>query len=187
MEIRPLTSDDATAYWHVRLEALEGSPRAFSASPEDHRLQGTEGAAKRIASVEGERFVLGAWIEDALVGTVGFLRNESAKSRHVGLVWGVYVAPSARGLGVGSALLRALIEQAQGFGGLERLVLDVDSESPTAIRLYEGVGFRSFGLEPNALKVGNEYVHLHHMAFVLFPLEPSKQDSSRVDRGSPRL
>jgi hypothetical protein len=37
MEIRLLTSDDASEYWRLRLEALEGDPEAFGFSPEEHR------------------------------------------------------------------------------------------------------------------------------------------------------
>ena len=36
MEIRALTADDATEYWRLRLEALQGDPEAFSASAEEH-------------------------------------------------------------------------------------------------------------------------------------------------------
>lgn len=166
-EIRPLTPDDAEAYWHVRLEALETCPRAFGASPENHRAQGIEGSAKRIVSVENERFVLGAWDGDKLVGTVGLMRNEDAKSRHGAYVWGVYVAPTARKSGVGDALMRELIQRAKGFDGLEQLALGVDVSSPAAVRLYEKAGFRSYGVEPNALKIGDEYVDLHHMTLAL--------------------
>jgi RimJ/RimL family protein N-acetyltransferase len=163
MEIRTLTLDDAEAYFAIRTEALDDSPRAFGASPAAFRERGIEGAAKMIEPVEGERFVVGAWLDGRLVGTVGFMRG-SGKTWHGGYVWGVYVSPTARQIGLGAAMMLEAIRLMRAFEGLERATLDVDSESPGAVRLYEKMGFRSFALERNALKVGDEYVHLHHMA-----------------------
>lgn len=35
VDIRPLTAADASAYWHVRIEALETEPDAFGSSAEE--------------------------------------------------------------------------------------------------------------------------------------------------------
>lgn len=48
-----------------------------------------------IAEVEGERFTLGAWDGDRLVGTAGLVREGDTD----GFVWAVYVAPTVRGRG----------------------------------------------------------------------------------------
>ena len=52
----------------------------------------------------------------------------------------VAVVPNARGLGVGSALLRALIDRA-GADGYQALSLSVDRHNEGAIALYEQFGF----------------------------------------------
>lgn len=52
----------------------------------------------------------------------------------------VYVAPQARGTGLGRALVRALADHARAQG-VPRLVLQTGLEQPEAIRLYESEGW----------------------------------------------
>ncbi len=51
----------------------------------------------------------------------------------------MYVAPAARGRGVGRAILAALEHRATGF---DRLILETGNLQPEAIKLYEGAGFK---------------------------------------------
>jgi ribosomal protein S18 acetylase RimI-like enzyme len=62
----------------------------------------------------------------------------------------MYVAPRARGRGVGTALLSALIEHASGI--VEQLRLGVVDTNIAAIRLYQKHGFEIYGTEMRALK-----------------------------------
>lgn len=52
----------------------------------------------------------------------------------------VYVAPAARGTGLGRVLVRALADHARAQG-LARLVLQTGLEQPEAVRLYESEGW----------------------------------------------
>jgi putative acetyltransferase len=52
----------------------------------------------------------------------------------------MYVAPSHRGTGIGSAVLKALEEAAREFG-VRRLVLETGTQQGAAITLYRHAGF----------------------------------------------
>ena len=80
------------------------------------------------------------------------------KERHKAQVWGVYVTESARGQGVGKALLEALTKRAKTYPDLEQLSLGVATEQRAARRLYASFGFEVWGLERRALKLPDRYI-----------------------------
>lgn len=57
------------------------------------------------------------------------------------------VTPPMRGMGIGTALLRAACEWGSGIGG-HRMVLEVDGGNRPALRLYEKFGFENCGRRP---------------------------------------
>ena len=51
--------------------------------------------------------------------------------------------------------------------GLELLVLTVTEGNTVATNLYEAAGFRSFGIEPKAMKIEGRFFGKNHMALDL--------------------
>jgi ribosomal protein S18 acetylase RimI-like enzyme len=151
-ELRRLEHDDAAIYRQLRLEALERHPEAFGASLEDERQMSIDDMADRLARSS----VFGAFDEARLEGVAGWYRMSGDKLAHRGALWGMYVRPQARGRGVGKALVCRVIDDAQDI--VEQLHLTVTAHNVTARRLYETTGFTTYGVEPRALKVGDEYV-----------------------------
>ena len=165
-ELRRLTEADAERFWALRLRALREHPEAFGRSYEEERATPISEVRTRVPSPP-DGFVLGAWRDDELVGTVGLRRMAPEKQRHKAVLWGVYVAPKARGLGVARRLLAAAVADARELPGLEQIQLTVGSRSPAARRLYASLGFAPFGLEQHAVKLGpGGYIDEEHM--VLF-------------------
>jgi len=162
MEIRPLTEKDAARYWNLRLESLQAEPFTFGKAAEEHQATTVEATAARFRETPPD-FTLGAFDRDALIGMATFIREKGRKERHKGHIYGVYVTPSHRRQGVGRQLIDALLKKASADPSLEQILLAVSSRQPGARQLYRSFGFETFGTEPRALKIANEYVDEEHM------------------------
>ena len=158
--IRILTAHDAAAYQALRLRALRESPAAFGSTYASEVDIPLPQIAERLARGAGREDVMFGAFDDAdgdLVGLAGLGRQTGLKTRHRAHVWGMYVAPEARGRGVGRALMQALIAHARTLDGLERLTLGVEGGNAAARALYHAVGFVTYGIEPQAYKLDGEY------------------------------
>jgi ribosomal protein S18 acetylase RimI-like enzyme len=165
-----LTPADAQAYWETRNQGLKEFPDAFTTTYEEGVATPPELLAERIKGM-GDDFVMGAFASNGrLIGYAGFQRETRAKLRHKGKVLGMYVAPEARGTGLGRRLLVELIERVRALDGMELLLLTVTHSNEAARRLYLSVGFVPFGVEPNAIKVDGVAHAKEHMAL---PLQPA--------------
>jgi ribosomal protein S18 acetylase RimI-like enzyme len=165
MSVRILTSANAAAFRTLRLRALQEHPEAFTSSYEEDVHKALGATEQRIAA-EGNVF-WGAFIDGEIRGMIGLVRDPRAKNRHKGDVVAMYVEPEFRRHGLGRALLQAVIDYARDAEKLEQLVLTVTRSNQPAIELYRSARFRTFGMEPRALKVGSDYFDKEHMILFL--------------------
>jgi ribosomal protein S18 acetylase RimI-like enzyme len=163
MIIRKLSEQDAESLWKLRLFALETDPISFGEAPEELRKMTVEEYASRLRAGDAGNFVFGAFEGEAMVGMTGFYRESGVKRRHKGWIWGVFVAPTARGKGVGRALVAKVVETAKALPGIRCLLLTVSTTQDAAIKVYQRLGFRGYGIEPGALMVGERFIDEHHM------------------------
>lgn len=145
VDVRRVHPDDWQEVRDVRLAALRDAPYAFGSTyARESRFAEADWRARLDG---GARFV--ADLADRTVGYVGVLVAEDAGGvgdaadpadpAAVDLV-SMWVRPDARGAGVGTALVRAVLAWAreQGAG---RVRLWVTETNVHACRLYEGLGF----------------------------------------------
>ena len=157
MIIRLLTGTDAAAFRDIRLRALQEEPTAFTSSTEEFSHQTLDKIAARFRSEPAESFLLGAFQDRKLVGLVGFYRETALKQRHKGSIISLYVAPEARGQGLGRALMRDAIRRVRDIQGVENLLLGVMVTQTAARKLYESLGFAVYGREARALCIDGQY------------------------------
>jgi ribosomal protein S18 acetylase RimI-like enzyme len=163
--IRPITEADVEAYRAIRLRALAEEPESFGASADDYARESLTDVARRLR-LSDDVFVLGAWVPE-LVGTVGFVRQSGLKRRHQAMIWGMYVAPEARGQGIGRALMTEALARAAALPGVEQVHLGVVTTNTAARTLYLSLGFTIYGTERHALKLGDRYVDEELMVLTL--------------------
>jgi ribosomal protein S18 acetylase RimI-like enzyme len=140
LEILRATPDRWARYRRVRLAALADAPDAFWSVLEAEAGQPEAFWRDRLA--DAERIAVIAVAGGADVGTM------SAGPHHDGAddagLYGVWVAPSARGGGAAELLLDHVIGWARDRG-FRRLRLDVGDGNGRAIAFYRRCGFRPTG------------------------------------------
>jgi RimJ/RimL family protein N-acetyltransferase len=166
LEIRRLVPDDAAAYRALRLRGLAEHPDAFTSSHEEESRRPLDGTLARLQP-DGAEAVWGAFVDGTLAGSAGLARERRIKNRHKAVVFGMYVAAEHAGRGVGAALLARIVDEARRVPGLLQLVLTVTDTNAAARRLYERFGFRSFGVEPRAIRIGGDFLAKNHMILFL--------------------
>src|SRR5258708_4349784 len=70
-------------------------------------------------------FVMGAFDGASLVGAAGFGRDDRIKTRHKGMLWGVYVASAYRGKRVAKRMLTSAIGLVKSDPGIRQIYLAV--------------------------------------------------------------
>lgn len=139
--------------WRLRLRALREHPEAFGQPYDEAAAVPDAEAIERFrkGSIAGDNAVFGAFAPDgALVGMTGIVRERRPRNAHRMTIWGVYVAPEARGRGLGSAMLEAAITHARGTPGVLQIHLTVVRTNLIAARSYERAGFVRYGRVPRA-------------------------------------
>jgi len=182
VRIETLTSAHAPAYRELMLEAYTLAADAFTSTAEERAAEPMSWWEKRIASTAGLSESFGAFSEGHLVGTVALEYNAKPKTRHSALVIGMYLRPTARGQGAGRALMQAAVAAARARPGIEVLSLTVTEGNEPALRLYQSLGFRAWGTEPEAIRTPGGFRGKVHMSLSLRGLAGEPQEGGAGQR-----
>jgi RimJ/RimL family protein N-acetyltransferase len=97
------------------------------------------------------RLILVAEIDDEIVGLLDFCNGNRDRTAHAG-EFGMSMAKSFRGLGIGTRLLQTFIEWAEGNHTIEKINLTVHSNNIRARALYARMGFAIEGIKKSEIK-----------------------------------
>jgi len=142
---RKLKPDETGIYRQIRLECLRQFPDWFGSTYEESiKLEKLHGE-KIIEQAKPEKFILGAFSGDALIGICACSRELRRKTGHRAEITQVYIKPEFQGKKIGEGMIRAMIKEAFLDEEVEQLELGVETTNASAIGLYEKVGFEHCG------------------------------------------
>ena len=149
--IRSTTADDAPRLRALRVEALASSPTSFGSDLSDVDAHDWV----KVAAGDADNAVFVAEHASHLIGMTGAYRSTRRKERHHADLWGVYVRPDWRRMGLAQALVNAAVAWARD-AGVVIVKLTVVPESG-ARACYERCGFKVTGVDPAALLWDGRY------------------------------
>lgn len=105
--IKKLVLDEVDIFFNLRLEALKNSPESFLFSYEEEKASGPTFYANILKQNSDDNVIFGAFVNDDLIGIVGLYRKMNSRLKHKTNLWGNYVLPEIRKLGVARKLMNA--------------------------------------------------------------------------------
>ena len=127
-------------------------------------LQSAERWRRRLAEPPEGLHLLLAAVEGEVVGNVGIHTQPSRwRRRHVGEI-GISVMGEWQGNGIGTELMRAVLDLADNWLNLIRIELEVYTDNAAAIALYEKFGFEIEGTHRRYAFRDGEFVDAFSMA-----------------------
>jgi len=139
IQIRPARMSDVEDLYRVRL--APAAARETLALPSLSFEAFEKGLSSAVESAREHQLV--AAQEGRVVGMAS-LSERSGRRAHTGSV-GIMVHDDYLGRGVGTALLRGIVDLADNWLRLSRLQLEVYADNAAALRLYEKFGFEREG------------------------------------------
>lgn len=118
---------------------------------------------KRLANIPDNVYSYVAEIDGEIVGNVGFMVETSPRRRHVA-TFGIGVKDEMQGKGIGSALIKTVLDLADNWLNLRRIELTVYSDNEAAVTLYKKMGFVIEGEGKDFAFRNGRYVDVYYMA-----------------------
>lgn len=107
------------------------------------------------SNIEDEcHLIIVAEVADKIVGQLDFFNGPKRRNAHTG-EFGTGVHKDFRNLGIGSLLIRALVDWASSNLKIEKINLGVHQTNDRAIATYKKIGFQVEGLRTKDLKYPN--------------------------------
>lgn len=153
--IRQLNEHDLSQYRQLRLEALLNHPEAFASSYEEESSFDDSFFLNRLK--QESSYSIGVFDGKTLVGMAAFVPQSRLKIRHIADIFSVYITPKYRKQNLGYHMLQAIILHAKTLGYIEQIKLSVTATNLDAIKLYKRCGFEIYGIDPQVIKVNNQY------------------------------
>lgn len=159
MTIIQLNTDHISQYKALRLKGLQTDPEAFGALYEEEINQPDSFWESRLKNNN----IFGAFEKENLIGIIHFNKLSQIKTKHRGILWGMFVDLEWQNKKIGSQLLTHLLEYAKNHA--QQIHLSCVTNNDAAVGLYKKYGFIIYGTEPDSLYFKNTYYDEYLMVY----------------------
>ncbi|SHM54282.1 Acetyltransferase (GNAT) domain-containing protein [Chryseobacterium carnipullorum] len=158
IDYRLLMSHESRKYRIIRLESLKKFPESFGANYQEALKIEKFRLESDIEDQNHDRFVLGAFADEELVGICAFVMDENGK----GNIYQMYIRENFQGKNIGFRIIQAVIEEGKKrFNGID-IFLEVTDKNEKAYHLYRKIGFKEVnGPVEQKEMIGNMRLSLH--------------------------
>ena len=167
-QITYCTAKESDAEKIVAFYNYVGGETSYLSFEKDEYPMDVEAQAESIRGLEGNEtnIMLMAMDGEEIAGIATISSSHKVKARHDGGL-GIVVAKRYQGLGIGTELIRRLIEWAKGNGITRRISLDTRADNVKAVELYMKLGFTVEGCRRNATLLDGKYYDIYVMGMML--------------------
>jgi RimJ/RimL family protein N-acetyltransferase len=114
------------------------------------------------------KLLLVAEIDGRFAGLVGFTGDDRPRLRHTG-EFGITISRLHWGLGLGTALIQAMIAWARASGVVRKIGMRVRADNERALRLYDRFGFVREGVITRQFAVAGRFYDAYLMGLEIDP------------------
>jgi ribosomal protein S18 acetylase RimI-like enzyme len=125
------------------------------------REEEAEWLGRRLARIDNGELIDAVAEVDGKVVANSEVTKRTGMMSHIG-DFGIGIRSGYRGIGIGTEIMKALIEESRN-AGLKILVLDHFASNKHARALYDKMGFKEMGKIPNGICKNGKYVDLIRM------------------------
>lgn len=157
VSFKKLHPENSKEYRAIRLESLQQYPIHFGSTYEDQKQKETLFFEGLIETSHPECFVIGAFLNNTLIGICAFYKFSDERYKHRGEILQMYVQPKYQNHNIGFNLLKTALKEAFKTADLEQIELEVITRAKSAYKIYEKAGFKEYGLLENFIKKDGLY------------------------------
>jgi GNAT superfamily N-acetyltransferase len=138
---KKIPPDESQLYRSLRLESLKFNPESFETSYQESINNPQLHFEKIIKENSPNKFVMGAYVENQLVGLCAFVDYNNYGVMNTGTLIQMYVTSEFRGNNISHRLIDAVTEVALKMPHILNILLEVKETNHSAVKIYNRAGF----------------------------------------------
>jgi len=166
LTIREANATDASALIEYMNQVIgESDFLTFGVGDFDKTIEEEEKIINAHSNVENKIFLV-ATIEEKIVGVLNVGANSKPRMRHIG-EFGITVRKDHWGKGIGSHLIKEMLEWAKSSHIIRKINLTVQIDNETAVVLYKKFGFEIEGTIRRDFYVNGKFCDAYVMGILI--------------------